>query len=87
MTTAPRPAADWKLTEGRRVLTVIGWAALIVAVYGLAAAIVVGVAAAWWMAIGAASVALVVSVALPSPVPRDLLSERHNRLEGVPWRG
>ncbi|NQV06549.1 hypothetical protein HQ535_08345 [bacterium] len=83
MTTAPYAVRtpDWKLTEGRRVLMVIGWGALMLSAYVVFAAIVLGVPGAWFMAAVPAAVALVVSALLPSPVPADLLSERRNRVD------
>ncbi|MCB2223306.1 MAG: hypothetical protein KQH83_03935 [Actinobacteria bacterium] len=82
---AGRPPTDWKLTTAHRVLTKVAWAAVVVALYGAAVAVLVGMEQGWWAAVGGASFALLVGALLPEPVPRDLLVGARNHIDtGAP---
>ena len=84
MTTADHVAVrprDWKVTTGYRVLIKVGWAAMVVALYGAAVAVVVGMPGAWWIAAGMAAVALLVGAFIPAPVPRELITGGRNHID------
>ena len=86
MTTADhlvgRPPTDWKVTTGYRVLMKVGWLAIGLALYGAAVAVVVGIPEAWWVTFGMACVALIVSVVMPEPVPREMITGGRNHIDG-----
>jgi len=79
---AGRPLTDWKVTTGHRVLVRVGWLAIGLALYGAAVAVVVGIPEAWWVTVGMAVVALVISVVMPEPVPRELITGGRNHIDG-----
>jgi hypothetical protein len=84
MTTADRAigaAPDWKVTPAYRVLIKIGWAAVSLAVYTAAVAVVIDIPAAWWVTAGLAAVALIVGVLIPAPVPRTLITGPKNHID------
>ena len=84
MTTADHVAGrprDWKVTTGYRVLIKIGWAAMVLALYGAAVAVVVGMQGAWWIAAGMAALALLVGVLIPAPVPSELITGGRNHID------
>jgi ABC-type spermidine/putrescine transport system permease subunit I len=82
MTTATiTRAPDWKVTTGYRLLLRAGWGALALAVYGAVLALALGVPGAWWMAAGPASLALLVVMLLPEPVPAEMITGRKNRID------
>lgn len=84
MTTAEHAAGrtpDWKVTTGYRVMIKVGWAAVLLALYGAAAAVVVGIEGAWWVAAGMAAFALLIGALIPAPVPRELITGGRNRID------
>lgn len=84
MTTADHVAArprDWKVTTGYRVLIKVGWSAIVLALYGAAVAIVVGIEGAWWVTAGMAAFALLVAALIPAPVPRELITGGRNHID------
>ena len=83
MTTAEHAAGrkpDWKVTTGYRIMIKVGWTAVLLALYGAAAAVVVGIDGAWWATAGMAAFALLVGALIPAPVPRELITGNHNRI-------
>jgi ABC-type spermidine/putrescine transport system permease subunit I len=80
MTTLDR-ARDWKVTTAYRLLLQAGWGALALALFGAVSAVVIGVPGAWWMAAGLALVALLTVVALPDPVPAEMITGRVTRID------
>jgi len=78
-TTATR-TPDWKVTTGYRLLLRAGWGALALAVYGVVLALALGAPEAWWMAAGLASLALLVVMILPEPVPAEMITGGKNRI-------
>ena len=84
MTTADQGAGrprDWKVTTGYRILIKVGWTAMILALYGTAVALVVGMRGAWWMAAGMAALALLVGIMIPAPVPREWITGGRNHID------
>jgi len=75
------PPRDWKVTTGYWVLIRVGWAAMALALYGAAVAVIVGIDSAWWMAAGMATFALLIGVLIPAPVPRELITGGRNRID------
>ncbi len=81
MTTATATRAlDWKVTTGYRWLLRAGWGALALAVYGVVLALALGAPEAWWMAAGLASLALLVVMVLPEPVPAEMITGGKNHI-------
>mgnify|MGYP001828403350 CR=1 FL=1 len=72
---------DWKVTTGYRVLLRMAWGLVALAVYGGVVAILVGVADAWWLAVGAAGLALVMGAMLPEPVPAEMLTRHRQHID------
>jgi len=68
-----RASQDWKVSTAYRILVRIGWAALAVAVYFAAAAAILDSVGVWWMVAGVALAVMLLTAALPEPVPRDYL--------------
>lgn len=85
MTTADhatgRPKTDWKVTTGHRVLTGMGFLAVVSALYGAMEGMVTGMDSAWWAAAGMAAFALLVGGFMPAPVPRELLTGRRTHID------
>ena len=78
---AGRPAPDWKVTPAYRIFIKVGWAAIVLSLWGTAVATVVGIEEAWWLSAGLAAFALLVAVLLPAPVPSGLLTEGRTRVD------
>jgi hypothetical protein len=74
-------APDWKVTAAYRVMLVLGWASLAMALGVGAATLVLGVASGWWVAGVLAFVALVTTTFLPEPVPADMITGGRNRVD------
>jgi hypothetical protein len=84
MTTADRAigaAPDWKVTPAHRVMSVIGWAAAALALYMAVIAVVIDISMAWWVAAGLAGVAWLMSLLMPAPVPRTLITGPKNQID------
>ena len=76
---------DWKVTAGYRMLLRMAWGLVALAVYGGVMAVVAGVVDAWWMAAGAAGLALLVGAFLPEPVPAEMLTGGRNHIDSRRW--
>jgi len=77
------PRRDWKVTVGHRLLSRAAGGALLLAVYGVVSAITFGDVGGWWVAAAAALGALLLSVSIPAPIPRDLITGEER---WVDWR-
>ena len=84
MTTQTTRVPDWKITTSYRVLVKIGWAAIVLAIYFAAAASILDAAAIWWAVAGLAALAIVTSLALPEPVPRDMITGGPHLIDTTP---
>jgi predicted cobalt transporter CbtA len=75
---------DWKVTGAHRALVAAGWLLALVALVTAAAAIVLKRPELWAAVAGLAFFALAVGIALPEPVPHDMLSERRSVVRSTP---
>ena len=72
---------DWKVTTAYRMLLRMAWGLVALAVYGGVVAVLVGVVDAWWLAAGAAGLALLVGALLPEPVPAEMLTRGRQHID------
>lgn len=72
---------DWKVTTGYRIMLAMGWSAFAFSLYVAVVAIVLGLAAAWWVAGGLALVAIATVAFLPEPVPAEMIVGGRNRID------
>jgi len=75
---------DWKVTGAHRALVGLGWLLATVACFFAGAAIVLDRPELWGPVAALAFVALGIGIALPEPVPSDMLSERRSVLRSTP---
>ena len=74
-------APDWQVTAGDRIMLALGWGALVPALYVAVVASVLGLPGAWWLAGGLAAASITTVVFLPEPVPAEMITGSHNRID------
>jgi hypothetical protein len=86
VTTQTSHHADWKVTTSYRVLVKVGWAAVVLALYLAAAALILESVTVWWAVAALAGGAIMVGLMLPEPVPRDMLNSHRTRVDPLQRR-
>jgi hypothetical protein len=80
MTTAAH-TSDWKVTPAHRVMIGLGWTVAMLALAFGAAAVLFEMPRLWGVVATLAVFAMCVGIALPEPVPRDMLTASSTRVE------
>jgi hypothetical protein len=80
MTTAAH-TPDWKVTPAHRIMIRLGWTVAMTSLALGSAAVILDMPRLWGAVAALAVFAMCVGIALPEPVPRDMLTAGSTRVE------